>query len=66
MKTSWRAGKNYEVEKPKKLAPVVDLMLALNRAWRNMEGKKKKPAGRGKLADAGESRIRGQSAPGRS
>jgi DNA end-binding protein Ku len=43
-------GEIEEVEKPKKLAPVVDLMSALKASLAEMEGKKK-PAG--KAAEAG-------------
>jgi non-homologous end joining protein Ku len=40
------------VEKPKKLAPVVDLMSALKASLAEMEGKKKPAAHAGDAADA--------------
>ena len=46
-----------EVEKPKKLAPVVDLMSALKQSLAEMEGKKK-PAATSREAAAGK-RSRG-------
>ena len=52
IETKLEGGKIAEVEKPKKLAPVVDLMAALKQSLAEMEGKKKpvtgeKPAGAG-------------------
>lgn len=44
IQTKLEGGKIEEVEKPKKLAPVVDLMSALKASLAEMEGKKK-PAG---------------------
>jgi DNA end-binding protein Ku len=44
IQTKLEGGKIAEVEKPKKLAPVVDLMSALKQSLAEMEGKKK-PAG---------------------
>jgi len=44
IQTKLEGGKIVEVEKPKKLAPVVDLMSALKASLAEMEGKKK-PAG---------------------
>jgi DNA end-binding protein Ku len=43
IETKLEGGKITEVEKPKKLAPVVDLMLALKQSLAEMEGKKKPP-----------------------
>src|ERR1700685_2197886 len=55
IQTKLEGGKIAEVEKPKKLAPVVDLMSALKQSLAEMEGKKKpaataprEPAGTGK------------------
>ena len=45
IQTKLEGGKIVEVEKPKKLAPVVDLMAALKQSLAEMEGKKK-PAAR--------------------
>src|SRR2546426_439369 len=45
IQTKLEGGKIAEVEKPKKLAPVVDLMAALKQSLAEMEGKKK-PAAR--------------------
>ncbi len=45
IQTKLEGGKIAEVEKPKKLAPVVDLMSALKQSLAEMEGKKK-PAAR--------------------
>jgi DNA end-binding protein Ku len=44
IQTKLEGGKIVEIEKPKKLAPVVDLMSALKQSLAQMEGKKK-PAG---------------------
>src|ERR1700729_1049513 len=46
IQTKLEGGKIVEVEKPKKLAPVVDLMSALKASLAEMEGEKK-PAARG-------------------
>jgi DNA end-binding protein Ku len=63
IETKLEGGKIAEVEKPKKLAPVVDLMSALKQSLAEMEGKKK-PAAAAKSASpaaaAGKSR-RGRS-----
>jgi len=45
IETKLEGGKIVEVEKPKKMAPVVDLMAALKQSLAEMEGKKK-PAAR--------------------
>src|SRR5579862_9101289 len=52
IQTKLEGGKIAEVEKPKKLAPVVDLMSALKQSLAQMEGKKKPsaPAGGGTVA----------------
>jgi DNA end-binding protein Ku len=52
IQTKLEGGKITEVEKPKKLAPVVDLMSALKQSLAEMEGKKKPsaPAGGGTVA----------------
>jgi DNA end-binding protein Ku len=57
IQTKLEGGKIVEVEKPKKLAPVVDLMSALKQSLAQMEGKKK-PAGAAREA-AGSKRGRG-------
>ena len=44
IQTKLEGGKIAEVEKPKKLAPVVDLMSALKASLAEMEGKKKPAA----------------------
>ena len=44
IETKLEGGKITEVEKPKKLAPVVDLMAALKQSLAEMEGKKKPAA----------------------
>src|SRR3984957_11653901 len=44
IQTKLEGGKITEVEKPKKLAPVVDLMSALKQSLADMEGKKKPAA----------------------
>jgi DNA end-binding protein Ku len=49
IETKLEGGKIAEVEKPKKLAPVVDLMAALKQSLAEMEGKKK-PAATAKTA----------------
>jgi DNA end-binding protein Ku len=51
-------GTIAEVEKPKKLAPVVDLMSALKQSLAEMEGKKK-PAATATPAASKKSRSRG-------
>jgi DNA end-binding protein Ku len=57
IQTKLEGGKIAEVEKPKKLAPVVDLMSALKQSLAQMEGKKK-PAAAAREA-AGGKRDRG-------
>ena len=57
IQTKLEGGKIAEVEKPKKLAPVVDLMSALKQSLAQMEGKKK-PVGAAREA-AGAKRGRG-------
>jgi len=59
IQTKLEGGKITEVEKPKKLAPVVDLMSALKQSLAEMEGKKK-PA-----ATAPHSAASGKKARGR-
>ena len=63
IETKLEGGKIAEVEKPKKLAPVVDLMSALKQSLAEMEGKKK-PAGTAKSA-ARESAGTGKSRRGK-
>ena len=57
IQTKLEGGKIAEVEKPKKLAPVVDLMAALKQSLAEMEGKKK-PAARAGREEAGAKRSR--------
>jgi len=57
IQTKLEGGKIAEVEKPKKMAPVVDLMAALKQSLAEMEGKKK-PAAATREAAAGK-RSRG-------
>ena len=58
IQTKLEGGTIAEVEKPKKLAPVVDLMSALKQSLAEMEGKKK-PAATATPAAAKKSRTRG-------
>jgi len=58
IQTKLEGGKIAEVEKPKKLAPVVDLMAALKQSLADMEGKKK-PAATSREASASRKRSRG-------
>ena len=58
IQTKLEGGKIAEVEKPKKLAPVVDLMSALKQSLAEMEGKKK-PAAQA-THEAGSKRSRGR------
>src|SRR6476646_1275686 len=58
IETKLEGGKVVEVEKPKKLAPVVDLMAALKQSLAEMEGKKK-PAAPAREAASGK-RTRGK------
>jgi DNA end-binding protein Ku len=57
IQTKLEGGKIAEVEKPKKLAPVIDLMSALKASLAEMEGKKK-PAASAPAAGAKKSRVR--------
>src|SRR5881398_1313440 len=57
IQTKLEGGKIAEVEKPKKLAPVVDLMAALKQSLADMEGKKK-PAAAARPAAASGRRAR--------
>jgi DNA end-binding protein Ku len=57
IQTKLEGGKIAEVEKPKKLAPVVDLMSALKQSLAQMEGKKKPAAAT--RESAGGKRSRG-------
>ncbi len=60
IETKLEGGEVKEVEKPKKLAPVVDLMAALKQSLAEMEGKKKPAAGTREAAGtAKKSRGRG-------
>ncbi|HXY14512.1 MAG TPA: Ku protein [Terriglobales bacterium] len=58
IKTKLEGGKITEVEKPKKLAPVVDLMSALKQSLAEMEGKKKPAAATREAAAVKRSRGR--------
>lgn len=53
IETKLEGGTVAEVEKPKKLAPVVDLMAALKQSLADMEGKKK-PAATAREAASGK------------
>src|SRR6266403_1860678 len=53
IETKLEGGTVVEVEKPKKLAPVVDLMAALKQSLADMEGKKK-PAATTRVAASGK------------
>jgi len=59
IETKLEGGKIAEVEKPKKLAPVVDLMAALKQSLAEMEGKKKPAATTREAGSAKKSRGRG-------
>jgi DNA end-binding protein Ku len=59
IETKLEGGKIAEVEKPKKLAPVVDLMAALKQSLAEMEGKKKPVATTREAAAGKRSRGRG-------
>jgi DNA end-binding protein Ku len=54
IQTKLEGGKIAEVEKPKKLAPVIDLMSALKQSLAEMEGKKKPAAAAGEAAGSGK------------
>jgi DNA end-binding protein Ku len=58
IQTKLEGGQIAEVEKPKKLAPVVDLMSALKESLAQMEGKKKPAAATREAAGAKRSRGR--------
>ncbi len=58
IETKLEGGKIAEVEKPKKLAPVVDLMAALKQSLAEMEGKKKPATGEKPAAAAGGRKSR--------
>jgi DNA end-binding protein Ku len=64
IQTKLEGGKIAEVEKPKKLAPVVDLMAALKQSLAEMEGKKK-PAATAKSAASSAAASGGKSRRGR-
>jgi DNA end-binding protein Ku len=64
IQTKLEGGKIEEVEKPKKLAPVVDLMAALKQSLAEMEGKKK-PAATAKSAAPSAAASGGKSRRGR-
>jgi len=57
IQTKLEGGKIAEVEKPKKLAPVVDLMSALKQSLAQMEGKKKPSATAREAAGAKRGRV---------
>jgi DNA end-binding protein Ku len=59
IQTKLEGGKIAEVEKPKKLAPVVDLMSALKQSLAEMEGKKKPAAPATREAASSGKRSRG-------
>ncbi|MGH9511771.1 MAG: Ku protein [Terriglobales bacterium] len=60
IQTKLEGGKIAEVEKPKKMAPVVDLMSALKQSLAEMEGKKKPAATAPRAAASGKrARARG-------
>ena len=56
IQTKLEGGKVVEIDKPKKLAPVVDLMAALKQSLAEMEGKKKPAAGTGGTASGKRSK----------
>jgi len=60
IQTKLEGGKIAEVEKPKKLAPVVDLMSALKQSLAEMEGKKKPAATAPRSAAVAAKRSRGK------
>jgi DNA end-binding protein Ku len=57
IQTKLEGGKIAEVEKPKKLAPVVDLMSALKESLAQMEGKKKPAAAAREATGAKRGRV---------
>src|SRR3984885_4216764 len=60
IQTKLEGGKIAEVEKPKKLAPVVDLMAALKASLAEMEGKKKPAATAPREAATAKKKSRGR------
>jgi DNA end-binding protein Ku len=60
IQTKLEGGKIAEVEKPKKLAPVIDLMSALKQSLAEMEGKKKPAAPATREAAAAAKKGRGR------
>jgi len=60
IQTKLEGGKIAEVEKPKKLAPVIDLMSALKQSLAEMEGKKKPAAPAAHEAAAAGKKTRGR------
>jgi DNA end-binding protein Ku len=60
IQTKLEGGKIAEVEKPKKLAPVIDLMSALKQSLAEMEGKKKPAAPAAHEATGSGKRSRGR------
>ena len=60
IQTKLEGGKIAEVEKPKKLAPVVDLMSALKASLAEMEGKKKPAATAPREAATAKKKSRGR------
>jgi DNA end-binding protein Ku len=60
IQTKLEGGKIAEVEKPKKLAPVIDLMSALKQSLAEMEGKKKPAAPATHEAAAAGKKTRGR------
>ena len=62
IETKLEGGEVAEVEKPKKLAPVIDLMAALKESLGKKVAKEKKPAVRAKPVEADKGKKRAQSA----
>jgi len=60
IQTKLEGGKIAEIEKPKKLAPVIDLMSALKQSLAEMEGKKKPAAPAAHEAAAAGKKTRGR------
>ncbi len=60
IETKLKGGQLAEVEKPKKLAPVVDLMSALKQSLAEMEGRKKPAATAAKAPASGGKKVRGR------
>jgi DNA end-binding protein Ku len=59
IQTKLEGGKIAEVEKPKKLAPVIDLMAALKQSLSEMEGRKKPAATAPRAAATKKARAKG-------